>query len=200
MKFKLLASLCLLCAMVLFLSHEYSSAQSLGPVSKIGTVNIEKVSMECNATKAYMEKATAEIQKLKTEQEKLRDSIKALETELDSGALKVGSPEFFAKNRELAQKKAEIGYLQDFDQQEQGLKTQLWKMDLYKKILITAQDVGKSKDLYLVLAVEEPDLSAQKAEEFATIVRTHKVLYSGGCVDITKDVISKLNQETQAAK
>ncbi len=104
MKFRLFASVCLLSAMVLFVSHEYSSAQSIGPASKIGTVNIEKVSMECNATKAYMEKAKAEIQKLKDEQEKLKKSIQALEAELDTNAFTVGTPEFFARNRVLARK------------------------------------------------------------------------------------------------
>jgi Skp family chaperone for outer membrane proteins len=198
MKSKLLASVCLLCVMVLFLSYEYSSAQSIGPLSKIGIVDIERVSLECNATKTYMDKAQAELQKVKDEQNKIKAAIQALETELDSGALKVGSQEFFTKNRELAQKKAEMTYRQDFDQQELGLKNQLWKMDLYKKILKVTNDVGKSKDLYLVLAVEEPELTEQKVEEFPTIVRTHKVLYSGGCVDVTNEVIAKLNQETAA--
>lgn len=198
MKLKLLVSLCLLCVMVLLMSHEYTSAQSIGPVSKIGTVDIERVSKGCNATKEYQDKAIAELQKLKADQDNLRKAIQALEDALDSNAFKVGTPEFFAKNRERAQKKAELAYHQDFDQQEQGLKNQLWKMELYKKILKIVNEVGKSKDLYLVLAVEEPELAEEQVEEFPTIVRTHKVLYSGGCVDITNDVIAKLNQETAA--
>ena len=73
-------------------------------------------------------------------------------------------------------------------------------MDLYSKILKVANEIGSEKDLYLVLAVEEPDLSPKRVEEFATVVRTHKVLYSGGCMDLTDAVITKLNQLTQAGK
>ena len=152
--------------------------------------------MECNATSAYTEKLKAEIQKTTAEEDKLNVSIQALEAELDAGMLQIGSKEFFDKNRELAQKKAQLGYLQDFNNQEQGLKSQLWKMDLYQKILKTTQDLGQEKGLYLVLATEEPKLLPQEADKFSTIVMTHKVLYSGGCVDLTDEVIKKLNQET----
>ena len=69
---------------------------------------------------------------------------------------------------------------------------------MYKKIIKIANDLGKEKDLYLVLAVEEPDLAPDKADDFANVVRSHKVLYSGGCVDLTQEVIEKLNKETEA--
>ena len=198
MKTKMLVLVCLLGTWVLFLSYGYSSAQSGGALSRIGTVNIEDVSKNCDATKVYAEKANAEFKKMTDEEDKLNLAIQALQTELDSGALKVGTQDYFDRYRELAQKKSQLGYLKDFNTSEMALKNQLWKMDLYKKILDIANKIGKEKDLYLVLAVEEPDLSPQKAEEFPNIVRSHKILYSGGCADLTKEVIEKLNQETQA--
>jgi Skp family chaperone for outer membrane proteins len=198
MKTKMSVLMCLFVIGVFFLSLGYSSTQSSGPLSKIGTVDIETVSVQCEATKAYTEKLKADIQKMTNEEDKLNASIKALETELDSGALKIGSQDFFDRNRELAQKKAQLSYLQDFNKQEQGLKNQLWKMDLYKKILKVTNDIGKEKNMGLVLAVEEPDLSPQRADDFANVVRAHRVLYSAGCVDLTNEVIERLNKETKA--
>ncbi|MEJ2646968.1 MAG: hypothetical protein P8016_01010, partial [Sedimentisphaerales bacterium] len=58
--------------------------------------------------------------------------------------------------------------------------------------------LGKEKDLYLVLAVEETDLTPQRADEFANVVRSHKVLYSGGCIDLTDEVITTLNKQTKS--
>ena len=100
MKTKMLVLACVFAFGFLFLSHDYSSAQS-GTISKIGTVNIERVSMECDAMKNYIEKAKADAVKMKAEEDKLNTAIDALSTELDSNALKIGSPEFFKKNREL---------------------------------------------------------------------------------------------------
>ena len=198
MKTKMIVLVCLLGFGILFFNYGYSSAQSSGPLSRIGTVDIQVVSEQCNATKAYSEKVKADIQKMTNEEDKLKTAIQLLQSDIDSGALNIGSDDYFSKFRELRQKQADLNSLQDYNQQEQGLKTQLWKMELYKKILKIANDLGKDKGLYLVLSVEEVDLSPQRADDFANIVRSHKVLYSGGCVDLTKEVIEKLNLETQA--
>lgn len=198
MKIKMIALLFLFGIGTLFLSHEYSSAQSGIPISKIGTVDIIRVSKECNASKAFVEKTKEDIQKLRAEEEKLRIAIQALEKDLASGHLKVGSPEFYNKNRELAEKEAQLKFPQDFNVQEQSLKNQLWQMDLYAKILKIANDIGAEKDLYLVLSVEEPEISPQNMDDFAIFVKTHKVLYKGGCMDLTDAVIARLNQETKS--
>jgi Skp family chaperone for outer membrane proteins len=195
MKTKMIVLICLLVLGISFLNREYTTAQSSSPVSKIGVVNIERVLMECDATKAYMEKARVEIQKLKDEQEKLKASIKVLDQELSSGVFKVGSSEFYQKNRELAEKENSLKLLQDFNQQELSLKNKLWQIDLYKKVMQIAKEIGKEKDLYLVLSVEEPELSPQIADDFTLVVRTHKVLYSGEGMDLTALVITRLNQQ-----
>ena len=200
MKIKMIVLMCLMGIGILFLSRDYSLAQISGPASKIGTVDIDRVSKECNATKEYQKKATEESQKLQLDEENLKKDIQALQNELDSEVFKVGSPEFFAKNRELAQKKSQLSYLQDFNQQEIALKMQLWKMDLYSNILKAANEIGSEKDLYLVLAVEDLEHNPPRVEDFATVVRTHKILYSGGCMDLTDAVITKLNQLTQSSK
>jgi len=195
MKTKMIVLICLLLLGISFLNREYTSAQSSSPASKIGVVNIERVLMESDATKAYMEKARGEIQKLKDEQEKLRASIKVLDQELSEGRFTVGSDEFYKKNRELAVKENELKLLQDFNQQELSLKNKLWQIDLYKKVMQIAKEIGKEKDLYLVLSVEEPELSPQAVDDFTLIVRTHKVLYSGEGMDLTDTVITRLNQQ-----
>ncbi len=195
MKTKMLVLISLLVLGISFINREYTSAQSSSPISKIGVVNIERVLMECEATKAYMEKARGEIEKLKNEQSKLKSDIKALEKELSSGTFKVGTPEFFQKNRELAGKENDLKLLQDFNQQELSLKNKLWQIDLYGKVMQIAKEIGKEKDLYLVLSVEEPELSPQAAEDFTLIVKTHKVLYNGDGMDLTELVISRLNQK-----
>jgi Skp family chaperone for outer membrane proteins len=198
MKTKMIVFVCIAVCGISFLSLGYTSAQQGSPLSKIGTVDIQRVYEDCDAIKTFSEKLNAEMKTMTAQEDQLTASIQALETELDSGALRIGSQDFFDRNRELAQKRSELSYLKDFNKSEQALKGQLWKMDIYKKILDMAKTLGKEKDLYLVLAVEETDLSPQRAEEFANVVRSHKVLYSGGCLDLTDEVIARLNKETKS--
>ena len=198
MKTKMIIFTCIAICGISFLSLGYTSAQSGSPLSKIATVDIQRVYEDCDAIKTFSEKLNAEMKEMTKQEDQLTASIQALETELDSGALKVGSQDFFDRNRELAQKKAQLSYIQDFNKSEQALKGQLWKMDLYQKILDVVNTLGKEKDLYLVLAVEETDLTPQRADEFANVVRSHKVLYSGGCIDLTDEVITTLNKQTKS--
>ena len=111
----------------------------------------------------------------------------------------VGSDEFFKKNGELAQKENQLKF-QDFKQQELSLKNQLWQINLYNKVIKIANEIGAEKDLYLVLAIEKGELSPQRPDDFALAVKTHKVLYSGGCMDLTEMVIARLDQQTKAGK
>ena len=51
----------------------------------------------------------------------------------------------------------------------------------------------KEKGLDLVFENSEPELSALNANELELIMGTHKLLYSGGCLDITDEVMTRLD-------
>ncbi|MBN2588629.1 MAG: hypothetical protein JXA96_02115 [Sedimentisphaerales bacterium] len=57
-----------------------------------------------------------------------------------------------------------------------------------------ANEIGAEKDLYLVLSIEESEISTESPDEFTVALKTRKVLYSGGCMDLTESVITRLNQ------
>ena len=198
MKTKIVVFLSLISLAFVFINHEYSFAQSSRSSSKIGIVSIKRVSEDCKATANYLTKAELERADLAKQEKNLASEIETLKVELDSGALSFGSTDFYARSRELAKKEAELDYLKSFNSQEQALKGQLWKMELYKKILEITNKVGDEKGMDLILAVNEPEITEQRIEELGTVVMTHKVLYSGGCVDLTKEVIDKLDQAMNA--
>ena len=47
----------------------------------------------------------------------------------------------------------------------------------------------------MVLEKDEIDISALSVNEFNQTMITHKVLYSGGCMDITDEVMARLDKE-----
>ena len=195
MKTKVIVLLCLFAITVLFLSHNYSSAQMSSPISKIGVIDIVRISKECQATLDYIKKADAEFKNLKKEEQELYKDLQDLQAEIESGAFREGSNDYIARRREFELKRSQLETLSEVNQQEQVLKDQIWQLELYQKILKVTKEVGKAKELYLVLSDTEPDFEEQGIEELQGILMTHKVLYSDGCVDITDDVIARLNQE-----
>jgi Skp family chaperone for outer membrane proteins len=193
MKIKLLVLACLICVVILVFGHDYTSAQSSDQALKIGIVSVEKVLRECKATAQYRELMSAENAKINAEQDKLSKEIQALRAGLQLGTLKIGSSDYLSQHWELAQKEAELEARKDFDPQQQALKQQMWTQDLYKRILKITTDLAEEKKMALVLEKSEPEFPIQR--DLGMIIGTYKVLYSGGCLDITDEVIARLDAE-----
>ena len=198
MKIKTMILGLLACMIVLLCGHAYSLAQPSEPVFKIGVVSVERVLRECKATAKFREQISADNKKMAAEEEKLSLEIKALSTGLQSGALKIGSSDHLAQYKEMLQKQAELDALKEFNPRQSALKQQQWTEELYKKILQTTNILALEKDLILVLEKSEPEFPVQT--ELGMIIGTHKVIYSGGCLDITNDVIAKLDADEKKAE
>jgi len=193
MKLKMMISGLLICSLALLCGHGYSSVQPSEQGMKIGVISVERVLRDCKATAKFREQITADNKKMTAEEEKLSLEIKALSTGLQSGALVVGSSDHLAQYKQMLQKQAELEALREFNPRQSALKQQQWTQELYRKILQITKEVGAEKDLMLVLEKSEPEFPVQN--ELGMIIGTHKVLYSGGCVDITNDVLAKLDAE-----
>jgi len=64
---------------------------------------------------------------------------------------------------------------------------------LYEDILREIGEVAKQKDLDLVFERSEPELSALSPQELDDTISTHKLLYSGDCLDITDEVMARVD-------
>lgn len=193
MKIRTMILGCLIFCILLLFGLEYTSAQPSEPTSKIGVMSVERVLRDCKATAKYREQMKAESDKMTAEMDKLSKEIQALKAGLQLGTLKVGSSDYFKQHWELAQKQAELDARKEYNPNQQMLQQQLWTQEIYQKILQVTKDVGAEKGLILVLEKSEPEFPVQS--DFGLIIGTHKVLYSGGCPDITDDVIAKMDAE-----
>ncbi len=194
MKSKVLISLsCLVGAAVLFAGYEHSLAQPKPgqlPV-KIAVVNVRDVFRNCKRNAKYRQEAMAEYNKTMAELERLSKQIQADEAGLKT--LKPGSPDYLKQYEEVLRKKAELDYRQQYLKQERGLKDHRWTEELYQEILRITKEVAEQKGLSMVLDKQEPEFPASSADELWAIISTHKLLYSGGCLDITDEVTVRLD-------
>ncbi|MCH8119474.1 MAG: OmpH family outer membrane protein [Planctomycetes bacterium] len=162
------------------------------PALNIGVVSIRRAMRNCKATVKYRERAIAENDKTDIEEERLSKEIQAFAAGLK--ALKLGSSDYLARYRELLQKQGELKALQEFNSRRRVLRDLQWTQDLYKEILQITKELAEQKGLDLVLERDEIDVFSLSINEISETIRTHKVLYSGGCVDLTNEVVTRLDK------
>jgi Skp family chaperone for outer membrane proteins len=160
---------------------------------KVAVVNIRRVFQECKKGTIYREEAIAEQDRIVAEMEKLSKEIEAEKAGLKT--LKENSSDYMASAKGLFEKQANYQARQEFYKQQMELKDQLWMRELYQGILRIASEVAKEKELDLVFKEDEVDFSEPDVGALGMAISTQKLLYSGGCLDITDEVKTRLDAE-----
>jgi Skp family chaperone for outer membrane proteins len=162
---------------------------------KIAVVSIQKIFQKCKRGASYREEAITEQDRVIAELEKLSKEIEAEKAGLKT--LKENSSDYMARAKELFEKQASYQARQEFYKQQMELKDKLWTKEIYQDILRIAGEVAKEKGLDLVFREDEVDFSETNANELGLAMRVQKLLYSGGCLDITDEVTARLDAEKQ---
>ncbi|MBW7988437.1 MAG: OmpH family outer membrane protein [Planctomycetes bacterium] len=194
MKFKTMFLSCLTGMIILAMGYEYSQAQQKAdtPSSKIGIVSILKIFRNCKRSATHKRKITAEQNKIRAELEILSKQLIADKGMLD--ALKQDSSDYLAQHKEFIKKRASFETQQTINKEQRVLKEYKWSKELYKDILQITCELAEQKGLDVVLEKNEIDIPALSVNEFNQTINTHKVLYSGGCIDITDEVMARLDK------
>ncbi|RKY23237.1 MAG: hypothetical protein DRP62_06310 [Planctomycetota bacterium] len=184
---------CLIGTIVLFVGYEGGSAEP--KVEKdslqIGVVSVRRIFQNSSRHAGYMEKAVAERKSAEAELDKLSKEIEAEKAGLKT--LKQGSSDYLSQMKEVMTKQAGLQAKQDFYKRQMELKDQQWTEQLYKDILQQSSEIAKEKGLALVFEKDEVELPAASANELMLTIRTHKLLYSDGCLDITDEVMARID-------
>lgn len=171
-------------------THQAEMKQS-GPGPKVAVVSIREIFQQCKRGVSYREEAIAEQNRIIAELEKLSKEIEAEKAGLKT--LKENSSDYMVRAKELFEKQASYQARQEFYKQQMELKDQLWTKELYQDILRIAGEVAKEKGLDLVFREDGVDFSETNTAELGLAMRMQKLLYSGGCLDITNEVTARLD-------
>lgn len=197
MKFRTLVVCCLAAAVVWSLAYEYCPAQQkvAQPAVKIGVVSVREVFRDCKRNIKYRTEAVAEQSKLRAEMDDLAKEVERDEAELKT--LKSGTTEHLAQVKQVLDKRARLESQQEYFKQQRSLRDKQWTEDLFKEVLAIIKDLAQQKGLDVVLERTEPEFPFS-GEELMMVLNTHKVLYSGGCTNLTKEVLARLDQKDAA--
>ena len=183
---------CLIGVAFLSIGYEYSRAEPEQSTSeKIGVVDVRAIFRDCKRNINYREQVLADYKKSMAELEKLAKEIEADEAGLKT--LKQGSPDYMNQYKQLLEKQANLNAQREYNKQQRVLNEQQNTEELYKDILQIARELALQNNLDLVLEKNEPEFPMASTEELVAILNTHKVIYSSGCLDLTKEVIARLD-------
>ncbi len=194
MKIKLLVLSCLMGVIVLFVGYKSGDAQPSKEektVRKIGVVCMRKIFQNCKRNEKYRKEAELEQEQIIQELQQLSAEIKAAEAGLETR--KRGTEDFLELAKELAQKRATLPLKQDYYEQKLAAKDQQWTEQIYKDILLQTTEVAKQMGLDMVLEKDEPEFPVESANELMLAIRTNKLIYSEGCIDITNEVMARVD-------
>lgn len=164
-----------------------------GDRPKIGVVSVQKIFRDCKRSVKYREEAIAERQRVNAELQKLNAEIEAGKEGLKT--LKAGSSDHIALMKEVLTKQANLQAQQTFYEKQMVLREQKMVEELYNDILQESSEVAIQKDLDLVFERSEPELPALSAKELTVTISTHKLVYSGELLDITDEVMARLDSK-----
>ena len=193
MKIRNIALVCLMAVVVLLVMSQFGLAklEATKPVSRMGVVSIQKILQDSKRSARYREDAAAEFNKIKLKLSKMELDIGALKDGLKT--LKIGSNDHMALLKDILEKSALLQAEQKFFEQQMGFKEQTMVEDLFNEILVKVGEVAEAKGLDVVFERTEPQFPMANGEELERSIGSHKVLFSGGCLDITEDVITLIN-------
>lgn len=195
MKIRTMVLSCLISVVVLSMGYEYSRAgpKADEPSVKIGVVSIEKIFQNCEKSAKHRKETISERNRVEAELDKLAKEIGADQAGLRT--LKAGSSDHLASLKEIMEKQAKLQAQQEFHKRQMALKEQRMIEEIYKDILRETRGVAEQKGLDLVFEKSEPVFPALSPTQLELTIATHKLLYSGGCLDITDEVMARLDEE-----
>lgn len=185
---------CLIGMAFLSIGYECSRAQPEQEAHlKVGIVGVRTIFRECRRNIIYRQETIAEYNKAAAELERLSKELEADEAGLKT--LKQGSPDYLKQYKQILEKQANLNAQREYHKQQRALNEQQNTEELYKQILQITKELAQQKNLDLVLESYEPQFPMDSAEELVAALNTHKVLYSAGCLDITADIIARIDKE-----
>ena len=167
--------------------------------TKVAVVNVAAVSEKYAKTADLEAQFDAVRRKLNQERDSMKEKIEKANRSLHE-ELKPGTDEFRARRKQIALMEAELQWFVESEGQkvEKGLAESL--RSIFGDIQSAVREVAQEKGVDVVLAADQ--LPADTPDQ-PTQVRQHillqKVLFWNPSVDLTEDVITKLNARYKAA-
>ena len=180
-----------ICVVALLATWDHGHAASSGAgSSRIGVVSVRMVFNETQHQIEFRTQAIARRRRAQTALEDLAREIKAEEEDLKTQ--KQGTADYLQRLQSVMDGRAKLQSREQFIEQQNALENKLWTEKLYQETLKIVAALAEERGLDLVLERTEPNFP-MASDELMAALGTHKVLYASAELDLTKEVIKRLD-------
>ncbi|GJM26920.1 MAG: hypothetical protein DHS20C16_33350 [Phycisphaerae bacterium] len=174
-----------------------SMTQVANAQSKIAVIDVAQVFESYEMTRDLEAMFNAKRQELATEAEQRRTSIEQMRRGL--AAFDPASSDYISREKELI--RAEVDFQVWSTHSEQRLKTnhKLWLLSIYRNTQAMVSQLANERNFDLVLTF---DRLAEDAPDSVTLrqqILLQKVIYHHSRIDITTEVLNRLNNEYKSS-
>lgn len=166
----------------------------------VGVVNIADVFDALTEKQAIDAQLKSQVAEITAQQAAKKKQIEDLEFDLN--ALKVGTSNYNKKQEELQQATIDMQVWARFVQAKAAREGGIQLERIYNKMTDAIARVAQDNGYDLVL-YREPDLSQQhwdSPQQLSQLLELRKVLYAGKQIDLTNQVIQRMNNEYENAR
>ena len=183
----------LVCAAALFVAMQYGHAASPTTTlsSKIGLVSIRDVFGGSKKHALYQAQTAKRVAQMRAQLDEWTKQLDTEENDLKN-TVKPGTADYVKQFQVVLELRSKLQNQQELIKQQRMAEDKKWFEDLYQETLKAIETVAKDRGLDLVLERTEPKFPIASEEVWST-VSTNKVLYGGGCPDLTNDVIARID-------
>lgn len=174
--------------------YDYGWARARNEImpAKVGVVYIETIFDKSTKHEQWRRKMDAEQADRLAQLKKLDQEAQAIKADMETR--KLGSPDYMSRMADYMEKKATADARSDFYKGEFTVKGQAWMDEFYGQIETVIHEIARVKGLDVVLAAQTVDLSQiANVQDIAEVIRSNKVLYHAPDLDITREVLAKLD-------
>jgi len=167
-----------------------SKSEPAGSVN-IGVVSVKRIYDESKKNAQYRDSLAAEQEQVLAQLEKARADIEAERAGLKT--LKPGSTEHMGQVKVLLEKQARLSAEQEFQKQQLAVKERQWIEQMHNDIVRITREVAEKRNLDIVLENSEIDLTEVPDDMLVMSILMRTVMYSAGGIDITDEVMERLD-------
>jgi Skp family chaperone for outer membrane proteins len=180
-------------ALLAAMQYGHAASQPMAPSSRIGLVSIRDVFNGSKKYAQYQAQRAKRLSQMAGQMDELAKQVEKEEAELK--ILKPGTTDHLEQSKMVLEARSKLRNQEELVKLQRMADDKKWLEDIYQEALRAAETLAKEKGLDLVLERTEPKFP-MASEEVFSVISTHKVLYCGGCVDLTNDVIARVDAST----
>ncbi|MFW6033380.1 MAG: OmpH family outer membrane protein [Phycisphaeraceae bacterium] len=184
---------------LLILAGARAGSAMLAQPTAVAVVNLDEVLQNLDERTAIETEIRSQAQNLQQEGEQRRQKVAQLKQQLDE--FSPGSTGYQQKEKQLTEDLVELKVWQEVEQQSLDRERVAQSEKLYRKIVGTVGSVADEAGYGVVLAQSDPlQLDYSSAQEFFDQVQQRQVIHAGDQVDLTDQIVQRMNNEYEAVR